>query len=256
MHPYWAVQTNTLLSRITTVSDAAHKNAMNYCFLSLVSSGVWAKRGCIWVYANATSQAALLNWKDPTRFTTTVINAPTFTADRGYTGVVGTTSWLNTNLIPSNSASLITQNDASFGCWVLTVPVPSGNNECAFGIDSVSSFRLVPRDTAGTPLHRYSINDIFTQVATSGGYTGWYYGERTGATALTLYRNDVATATQTTASVAPEAGGTIRVCGALSDGPSNLQVGIFAVGGSLTAAQRTAEYNAFHTYMQTIAGVA
>src|SRR5690606_39788847 len=80
--------------------------------------GAWGALDGLYVLAAHDAQAARINWKDPANVATT-INAPTFTADRGYQGD-GSSSSLDTNFNPVSASQNYQQDACHLGVWPLT----------------------------------------------------------------------------------------------------------------------------------------
>ena len=84
----------------------------------LVAAGVYSKIDEMWMLANNNSTNALLGLKN--KKNCSVIGAPTFTVNRGYTGNFLNTDCLNTNFIPSVDGVNFTLNNGSLGVYSRT----------------------------------------------------------------------------------------------------------------------------------------
>jgi hypothetical protein len=115
-----------VFARMTTPPSDTRKGLLNANLLAHKAGNVWPKTDVRWILAAADAQAARLNWKSAS-FTLTPVNAPAFTADRGYTGD-GTSSYLTSGFDPTTSpAGLLMQTDsAHLGIWVRTAGATSG----------------------------------------------------------------------------------------------------------------------------------
>lgn len=106
-----------ILDRATTLgytlpSDAV-KLKQNTLLTSLKSTGVWAKLDVFYVFAQDGGSAfGTLNWKNPNANQSTLVNAPTFVSNGGFTGN-GTSSYIDTNFNPATQGVQYTQNNAS-----------------------------------------------------------------------------------------------------------------------------------------------
>lgn len=107
-----------IIAAMTTAPSGARKAAINTLVKSLKAGGVWDKLDSLYILAAADSQAALLDWK---RLGTsaTVTNAPTFTADRGYT-FDGSTNYLDTAFTPSTQGVNMTGSTGTWAVWERT----------------------------------------------------------------------------------------------------------------------------------------
>ena len=163
--------------------SAARRDLVDALILSLKSSGVWSRLDRLWLHAAENSAQGLVDLKGASG--ATAVNAPTFTANRGFQGN-GTTSYLNTNFNPGTAPSPnYTRNDAGYGYWEVSADsgssAPIGNNN--------DKNRIV---TGGTTPRAFEVNSA---TATNGVVvttaTGHFHAQRTGATAAALYRNGV-----------------------------------------------------------------
>lgn len=81
--PGRATAINTLIASLKT-------------FTTAFGVSLWDRLDCLYIPAAHDPQAARINWKNPAQIAT-VVGSPTFTTDRGYSGVTGS-SYINTGL--------------------------------------------------------------------------------------------------------------------------------------------------------------
>jgi hypothetical protein len=92
----------------------------NNLVLALKASGIWSKLDVLYIFANnGGTEFARLNWKNPNVNLATLINPLTFTTNQGFNGN-GTSSYINTNYIPSTVGNNYQLNDCSFGYWAFS----------------------------------------------------------------------------------------------------------------------------------------
>lgn len=94
----------------------------NTLVLALKSGGIWTKLDALYIFANDAVtgfEFARLNWKNPISNQATLINPLTFTTNQGFNGN-GTSSYINTNYIPSTIGNNYQLNDCSFGYWAFS----------------------------------------------------------------------------------------------------------------------------------------
>src|SRR5574343_643318 len=103
----------TLFSALTGTYSTARKIEIDKMIKSLKSAGVWAKLDVLQMYAAPTAADAVVNWKSPGTFNATLVNSPTFTADKGV--VSGTAKAINTGYNPASGTYNYTLNNASVG---------------------------------------------------------------------------------------------------------------------------------------------
>ena len=100
----------------TTGLDATHTNAYTALINGLVTDGIWDKLDVFHIYATQDSTTAKLNLVSSS-FTATANGSPTFTADRGFTGVNGSsTVYIDTGLqcLDSTNAQVRAKLSACF----------------------------------------------------------------------------------------------------------------------------------------------
>lgn len=118
----------------------------------------------------------------------TEVNAPTWTANTGYTGN-GTTMYLNTNYNASVDSSMFTQNSACLGVYFRNNINDTGD---AIGAQDVTNkFRLITR--LGDLVY-YAVNESIgaaTSSAANLNGDGLFCAFRNNATHSSIYRNGV-----------------------------------------------------------------
>ena len=80
--------------------DDTYKGYINTLVTTLKSDGNWTKLDRLWLFANTTTGNAIIDLK--ALASATLVNAPAFVADQGYTGD-GSTSYINSNYTPTNA---------------------------------------------------------------------------------------------------------------------------------------------------------
>lgn len=153
-----------LIARMSTPPTDARKLLIDNMIRSLKREGFWDRLDVLYVLAAADAQAARLNWKS-TSFDLTVTGAPTFTADRGYTGLLTTTDHLTSGYVPSLHASALTLNSASASVWSRSSTGQSGQ-----AIDSGAALYLMPRRASDDSLYG-GLNNTGAAPGIVGGYT-------------------------------------------------------------------------------------
>lgn len=250
--------TTALIARMTTPPSGARAALIDACIRSLKVAGVWDKLDFLYFQAAHDAQAALLNWVSSS-FDATAVNSPTFTTDRGY-APNGSTSYLNTNWIPSAS-SLFLQNSGSIGYWLNAGTDTASDTVIPMGAGSTGPADvtfLAPYGASSVIRGRVNQNSSvsFTglAVATRLGYTAL---SRTGASATYAYRNASvspvsAIASSGRANVACYLGGW-NSGGTLTNPANNRFAMAFAASG-LSDAEQLALYNAASVYLTAVGG--
>lgn len=239
-------QASTIFAAFTTPPVSARQALINSLVGSLLSAGIWASLDCLYLLAAADSQAALINWKNPGTFNATLVNAPSFVADLGYTGN-GSTSYVETGYNISSGGGTFAQNNAHMGLFVLTNSAQTAAN---MGVGVSNYSHISSRNTSDQISVRINSNVggvAIASITNSIGLTAW---SRTGAATSTVYKNGVNVGTSVTASSAL-VNETIRICSAVGQF-STKQMSMASFGGSLTDSQMTTLYNAVLAYMQGV----
>lgn len=249
-------EASTLVAAMTTQPDTTRKSLIDTLVGALKNgaisgSNIWSKLDILQIYAAADSQAASLNWVTPASNTATVVNSPTFTADRGYAGN-GTSSYVHTQFVPSNATKL-GQNDVSYSVWSRTA---AGSANTGNGATDAVARRssLNTRNTSDQV--GYNLGEgvgTFLSGVTDG--SGLFTAVRTGASATACYRNGSSLGTgsatsggRTTTSIFI---GAFNNNGAASSFVTR-QYALFSMGQARTANEEADFYNAVQAYMTAI----
>lgn len=245
-----------VIDAMTTTPSAARQTSIN-SFVKQLKTGptngtnAWAELDALWVLAAADSQAALLNWKDPTGTAATVVGSPTFTADLGYTG--NGSSHIETNWDPATDGVNFTQNSSCLGCWVHQVPgtfdgvmgareTPSAHISEIYHGNNIWDFCGSSTDGSGTP--------VWLQ-GPSASATGLVAADRDSSTTMALYEGGSQTDTATTASSAIWSG-TFHLLGIREGGSAAYRgtagLSMAFVSGSMSANQHADLEAAFNNY--------
>ena len=100
--------------------DATHQNAYADLIDGLVADGIWSKLDVLRIYATSSSANAVLNLVSSS-YTGTINGSPTFTTDRGFTGVnASTTVYIESHFNPSTAPTpKFTRNSCHLSTWTL-----------------------------------------------------------------------------------------------------------------------------------------
>lgn len=229
-----------IFAAMTTPPTTARRALISAAVRSLKSAGVWSLLDVLQVYAAADAQAAGINWRQPGTYNATLVNSPTFTADRGVAGD-GATSYVSSGFNPSAASSpAYVRDSASFGLWRRTAGAGGGYG----GASSGNNLLLLTNSAA-------RVNSLNGVAASLGGALGLLVANRPNSANAVVYVNGAQTATATDASSAiPTAALAAGVWGATNF--SSAQFAALFAGASLSAAQQAALYTALQTYMQAV----
>jgi len=241
----------------TTGLDATHTNAYTALINGLVVDGIWSKLDALYIFATNSSANALLNLVS-TNYNCTTAGSPTFTTDRGFTGVETTTpsAYLNSNFNPSTATTpKYIQNSAHVAAWSNT-DFNSSTGGCMIGQINGSGnvTQLYPR-SADTAYFRINGNLSGPTVA-SADSLGHYIANRSASNAVQGYKNGMQITSNSNASSAPLSLTMYIMAG--HDGGLNAQNGsgkqhcAASIGSSLTSGEALAFYNRLRTYMTAV----
>lgn len=242
-------EAETLVTAMTGEPDDTRKGLIDDLVGSLKTAGVWAKLDALWVIAAHDAQAASLNWKNPATFTISLVDAPTFLADRYYQ-TDGSNDQLSTGFNPTTAGGSYTQNSAMVLLW----NVLEGQTFGTGGADASGSngIRLIARNATNQVAWRVNSADA-TTTANSLAVGCWAIN-RSASNAIQMYKDGASFHTATTASTAMVSD-TIRLGG---NNAATFRQGRFlaaAVGGSLTGTEHGDLYTALNTYMTAVGAV-
>jgi hypothetical protein len=236
----------------TSGLDTTHTNAYVALINGLVADGIWSKLDMLHVYATQDSTTALLNLVS-TSFSGTVYGAPTFTADRGFTGTNGSSSvYIDTGFNATTAPSpKFTQNSGHVSAWSV-VDVGAIGNAAIGVIASGYQTTLYPKFTDNNAYYR--VNSLATGTANATP-TGHYLARRSTSSSIDGYKNgSLAINNSSTTSAAP-VNFNFYTLAANNNGTaagSSHQVAMASIGSSLTATEVTNFYNRLRTYMTAV----
>jgi hypothetical protein len=235
--------------------DALHTTAYNDLICGLVEDGTYSKLDTLYVLATQSDGGspgdgiAKLNLiKDS--FNLVRHGTFAFAADKG-AACDGSTGYYDTQFNLSTSGVAFSRDSASLGVYDRTKTTTNGT---IFGAtDNVASTMLSLNFSGGLYFRINSIND--GPVAGNSDAQGFWIGTRTGASAVSVYRNGNAIASSTTPSngVPPLS---MYLCTSNFNGTANLfvpdEVAAFFIGGGLTASQAGAISSRINAFMKAL----
>lgn len=244
----YSPEAQALFARFTTPPTDARKVLINNLIVALIAAGIWGKLDALYLTAAADSQAARRNWIAD-QYNLTAVAAPTFAADRGYTGD-GASSQLDTNLNPATAITpQYLQNSAHISAWGRTSR--AGNSRPIMSLLGGPGTNIYPLLTDGNAYYRCNDNNEAGGLSSTGS-TGLFLANRSGATAREGYRNGVSGGA--IGAVASKA--VLNFNFALLQGGTGAfstdQIAMASIGSTLSATQALAFYNAVNTYLQAV----
>lgn len=244
--PGYRTESLALFARMTTPPTEVRKKLINNCISRLVTSGVWAKLTSLNVLAAANSQAAYLNWRSTSYTLTETGILNTFTADRGWAGD-GLTGYLDTGWSPSLGA----QDSLFIAAWSRT-SAQDGTGSGIIGTGTSVGMRIRTRNASDQT--QATINTgTSTNIGSQTDGSGLFAANRSGATALQIYRNGTSIGTGTAASTGPSVA-TINI-GRFATAFDASQCAALIISSSLNSTEQAVLYSALLPYMQAVGAV-
>lgn len=236
----------------------ASKELQNTLVTDLKTAGVWDKLDLLYVFAfeGGDSDFATLNWKAPNNFQLTKTNSPTFTEKEGF-AQSGTAS-LDTGFVLDtiDASRKYTRTDAGIFVAFPTMSTSSITNNRPFGTETTTNYLSSRIDVNGVS----SDNRIwFNSSSKHSGYdvekkdNTIHFYNRTSSTNVNQRNTDLLN-DNTNVSAATDVVNTALVNEqllllryALSYLETTANMGIFALGSSLTTAEMEAVETAWYT---------
>jgi hypothetical protein len=189
--PSMSAQASQFLARSTGL-DVTHQNAYINMIDGLVADGVWTKLDVLYIFATANSTSALLNLVS-SNFTGVAHGSPAFVADRGFTGVDGsTTVYIDTQFNPTTATGpQFTTNSCHVSAWSNTDVTAGASGGALIGdyqSGTTNITHIVAKNASAQATFR--INDGTASGAfSSSSSIGHWVASRTGASASAGYNN-------------------------------------------------------------------
>lgn len=245
-------ETTALVARFTTPPTSGRKSQINTLILALKNAGVWAKLDALYVMAAADAQAAQRNWVADA-YNLTETNAPTFTADQGYTGD-GAASYLDTGFNPTSASSpKYVRDSATIGFWSRTSAQSGTASNNGRDMGAATLLGTECRNT--TDQLRWAVNSTLGSIgnlisASNTDGSGHFLLNRSASNSIEAYRNGASLGTNSKASTGLPNSNIM-----IGKAVSNLSTRQFAaghIGQSLNSTEAAAFYNALQTYMTAV----
>lgn len=248
-YPYQA-ETLTLVAAMGVAPDATRQKLYDNLIATMKTKGVWSLLDLLYVCASHDTQASRLNWINPGTNTLTISGTPVFTTDRGWVGVGGAVSKLDTGFNPFTATKLMAQDNVSIGAYIQT------NNTTAFTTVGTSGLSISARTNAKATMQCGSATAC-TYTATTTNYQGFFQARRVNSTQTAAWGNLGSTGLNTSCtSQASFPNSTLNVCGGGGPGTttngSPHQVRVFYCGKGLTDQNTIDLHDAIMTYLTAV----
>jgi hypothetical protein len=238
--------------------SSGRQTTVNNLITCLKANGIWTQLDHLWILANENNIPARTDLVGLTL--ASVVGAPAFVTDRGYTGtdLVTATDYLNTGITPPGTTFLL--NSCHVSAWS-TTNVSAVNGGCLIGCGNTSATTETNLYDTFTDAMIYGrINDNPQSGAQGFGATraGHWILSRTGASLSTIYQNGSSFTTPNASAGSSFAGSqTFAILSShdttngFSSGTPN-QVAMASIGGGLNSTDSTNFYNCLRTYMTAV----
>jgi hypothetical protein len=254
------------LARATGL-DSKHIIAYTNLINGLVSDAVWPKLDVLYIFATNSQSNALLNLVS-SNYTGVANGTPTFTVDRGFTGVdASTTVYIDSTFNPTTATSPhFVTNSCHISAWPHTDPTVTSSGGTLMGVvagGGGNQTDLYGKYSDGKAYFRINDGTASAGISSSSAIAHWI-ASRTGASTSTGYQNGSSVTTPNAA-----AGTLVNVPipilayiaatglgpGGAYQGGTGCQLLMSSIGGGLTATDAANFYNRLSTYMSAIVGM-
>lgn len=185
------------INQLSPAPSNAYKIAINNLVISLKNHGVWNELDRLWIHATEAQQHARVSLVNPTSTVISESGTPTWTANQGYTGN-GSSMYLNTNYNTLTSSVKFTQNSGSIGVYNRS---NVSENRDDMGNLSASTANVVRSKQATGGSQVGALNQASGISIAQADARGLCSTVRTGAAAISLWKNGVSITSNTNASL-------------------------------------------------------
>jgi hypothetical protein len=219
-----------------TLPSASQQLLQNQLVVDLKDGGIWSKLDTFSVFAtDGDSDFALIDWIRLTQYT--AVNSPTFTTNEGFSGN-GTSSYIETNFIPSINGVNYTLNNASRMAWV------TGTGTTAIDGHGSAGNRSIKNNSNNHQIN--SINNLNTVLDNTAD--GYHAINRTSLTNVELFIGTTQNSRTQTSTLLPI---TEQFILRNQTNYSTNKIWVYGMGASLVS-ENTDFYNALNTYLTSL----
>lgn len=168
--------------------DATHQADDTTFICGLVTDGLWSGVDVIKVYATQSSAVALLNMKSAS-FASSLVNSPSFTADRGYKSD-GSTSYINSNFNPTSAAGACGINSCAISSAQITSRTADNNGSLIGVVTATTGYSyIVPKQATAQFSVDVNGNTFVGPISNVTNAQGIFFASRTSSSAVASYQN-------------------------------------------------------------------
>jgi len=186
-----------LVAAFTTEPSDADKRYYDTFIGALKFANIYSKIDAGWWLGGPDAQSSRLNFKNPGSLTLGLVNSPSFTAYRGFTGD-GSTSYLTTGYNPSSFGGQYTLNSAHLAIYSRTSALVANGCDIGARVSGSDDQALVFLRSSGD-LASFRLNQDGAGTAVSNtDASGLFVVRRSASNAEALFRNGSSIGTDTT----------------------------------------------------------
>lgn len=250
---------DAFLARVVATLDATHINAYTALLDGLDADELSCKLDWLHIYATQDGTTALMNLMSD-RYNGTAYGSPTFTADRGFTGVESSsTAYIDANFNPATAANpQFSAGSSHIGAWSVLNDGGSlngmiGHSGISGGSTSINPQSTPPAGTTNTAYFR--CNSFGSMAVTNTNTQGHFLVNRTSNIDAAAYRNATSLISSAASNESPSENLRIVVLAENDNntiGGSKRQIAAASMGSGLTPTDITNFYNRLRTYMTAV----
>jgi hypothetical protein len=197
---YLLPDTSTWLSFLPTTPPFWYQIEINKLISDLQGANIWNLLDRFFVLAGPNSSTSLYSIKNTSATPATLVNSPTFTPYRGFTGN-GSNMSINTQWNISTNSVNYTLNNASIGAYAITSGLAAGAGGLMGGYLGSDFIRL--NDRFSGDLARAGLNNATAYASGANSFSqGFFSGTRTASNLQTVYKNGISLGTNSAVSTA------------------------------------------------------
>lgn len=242
--PTYSSEVQQFFDRLISLPTLERQTLYANLIDSLVTDGTWSAIDALYVFAASDSGTSLINLKQDSFVAQrwTASGSPTFTANQGWL-TAGINSNIHSNFNPSTAGGHFSLNSACIGTWSLTT---TQSNSLAITSRTQSSLvELWPKYNNGNSY--WSVNGAEQTTTGVADSSGWFFLNRTGASAQSLYRNNTLVDSKTNSATS--------LVNEILHFQGQYKHAAAVIGAGLTNSQKTTLYTGLQTYLTAVGAI-
>ncbi len=256
--PDWDTDAENFFNRTDTELSMAWKMAYNRLFLGLKAAGVYSVLDLLYVFASDTQGNGLIPLLSSS-FAPTLVNSPTFTVAKGFTGN-GVDTYIRTGWTANTNAVNYTLANAGIYIYEQDFVVDNTRLMAAFGANDGGKGEVMLRSTNTRPYGSIGVY-AFSSIRSSeyGNSDGKTMSRDSGNVGYKCYDNWLNTSTENIAAAGGLSTIELYLLGVNNGGsllyPTKNTMSVFMIGDAMTADQVAQVHTHAETFIQTVAAI-